>query len=67
MVAAPQNDAEALTLGLHLTLTALTEALALQAVAMANVIAGSLDPDTVEGCKAAALERAEAVWEMRGT
>jgi hypothetical protein len=64
--AKPENDVEALTLGLFLSLTAPTDELSVECAEMAELIAESMHPDTVEACKTVALERAEVIWEMQG-
>ena len=63
-----ETDEQALTQALFLALTAPegSEERAAQVLEMAEALAAGLDEDTVEKCKAAALEQAEAIWERYG-
>lgn len=57
----PATREQALTLALVLALAASTGAKARQATDVAEALAAGLDASTVELCKAAALERFEAL------
>jgi hypothetical protein len=65
--AEPKTPEQALTLGLFLSLTAPTDELSQEIAVDVEHFAALLDPETIEMCKAAALERAEVQWALEGS